>query len=149
MLAVEAAVVMLMAVVMVMVMVVAAAAVLVRVVAAPPVAAVGAAAATSEAAGFFSQIGVPPLGVSLVPGKKPPASGILLPPHPVTHLPETLWGARQEIREGKGGGGQSLHSLELEAEARAWAISLHPQHQELFLCCQCPQHSPYPGNSSL
>lgn len=41
-------------------------------------------AATPEMAGFFFQIAVSLLGVSSVPVKKPPASGILLPPHPVT-----------------------------------------------------------------
>lgn len=56
--------------------------------------------ATSEGTGFFSQIGLSPLGVSSVPGKKPPTSGILLPPYPVTHLPETLQGARQAISGG-------------------------------------------------
>jgi hypothetical protein len=39
--------------------------------------------------GIFSQDAVP-LGVSSVPGEKPPASDILFPPHPVTHLPEKL-----------------------------------------------------------
>lgn len=53
--------------------------------------------ATPEGTGFFSQIGLSSLGVSSVPGKKPPTSGILLPPYPGTHLPETLQGARQAI----------------------------------------------------
>lgn len=53
-------------------------------------------AGTPEVAGFSPHIAVPVLGVSSVPGKKPPTSGILLPPHPVTTLPETL----QEARHG-------------------------------------------------
>lgn len=52
-------------------------------------------AGSPEVAGFSSHIDVPLLGVSSVPGKKPPTSGILLPPHPLTSLPETLQEARQ------------------------------------------------------
>ena len=83
----------------------AAAAARVATVLAPAVAATP--AATPEMAGVFFQIAVPLLGVSSVPVKKRPASGILLPPYPVTPrpLPETLRGARQGNPEVEVAGG--------------------------------------------
>lgn len=77
---------------------------------------------TPEMAGFFSLIGIPPLGVSSVPGKKPRqvTSSSLPPSHPsATHCNHSKGIQRQRWPEG-------LFFLESEPEARGWAISLHP-----------------------
>lgn len=89
-------------------------------------------------AGFFSQIAVPPLGVSPVPDKKPLASGILLPPLPVTHQPETLQGARQAIT-GDAEVAEGLCSLELEAGLSPF--TLH-ETRELFHVTVPPSTAP-------
>lgn len=83
---------------------------------------------TPEGAGVFSRIGLPPLGVSSVPGKKPPTSGILLPPHPVTHLLGTLRGARQAISGEAEVAGRSLFPGH-----GGWAPFTHRNTRELCL----------------
>lgn len=97
---------------------------------------------TPEGTGIFSQVGLPPLGVSSVPGKNPPptASGILTPPHPVTHQPETLRGARQAIS-----GQAEVARRSLFPGLGGWAISLHPpQHPRTVSSVTVPPAQPQP-----
>lgn len=61
-------------------------------------------AGTPGMAGVFSLIGILPLGVSSVPGKKPPASDILFPPtqSPICQTPRGAIQRNLEMEVGRG-----------------------------------------------